>query len=76
LFNLFSNQKFNLIFFDESLDAIDEFNSSLAVDIIKLMESEESSIFIVSHRQYVKEFFNNQLIINSDGKNSWIGDKK
>jgi DNA repair exonuclease SbcCD ATPase subunit len=72
LFNLFSNQRFNIMFFDEAFDAIDQFNSPLAIEIINLLKEDNNSIFVVSHRDYIKEFFDKQIHVSADllNKNS------
>jgi DNA repair exonuclease SbcCD ATPase subunit len=76
LFKLFSNQSFNIMFFDEALDAIDVYNSSLMIDLLKILEDENDpkTIYVVSHKEYIKDYFNKFLLLGSDkdNKNSWV----
>jgi DNA repair exonuclease SbcCD ATPase subunit len=76
LFKIFSNQTFNVMFFDEALDAVDVHNSSLMVDILKLIEDEDKTVYVVTHKDYIKQYFDKFLIIGSDidSKNSWVED--
>lgn len=72
LFKVFSNQEFNVFSFDEVLDPLDVNNSGIMVDIIKMLENENKTIFVISHKEHIQQLFENKIIINSDGKNSWI----
>lgn len=72
LFKTFSNQSINFLAFDEVFDALDKHNSEIVVDIIDLLKDENKTIFVISHKQYIQELFENKLVIMSDGKNSWM----
>jgi DNA repair exonuclease SbcCD ATPase subunit len=76
LFEQFSNTNINIFWFDEVLDPLDMSNSNLVVDLIKLIGEEDKTVFVISHKEHIQQLFDNKLVIESDGVNSWIGDNK
>jgi len=76
LFSKFSQTDISIMFFDEIFDPIDGHNSGIITDILSLLDTEDKTIFVISHDDEMKRYFKNHLIVSSDGENSWIGEKK
>lgn len=69
LYEYTGNTSLSVVFFDEVFDPLDVHNSHQMMDVLKVLGK---TAFVISHKEYVKEHFDNIMIVESDGKNSWI----
>lgn len=69
------NLKMNLLCFDEVDEHIDISASKAFFEIIKELEK-ENKILIITHKELLKEKFNNYIVVKSDGKSSFAELKK
>jgi len=63
-----SNKKLNIAFYDEVFDALDDKGIESVVELLQEQAQEKSSIFVTSHNDTLKSFFENSItVIKSNG---------
>lgn len=60
----FSGVKFNQVFFDESLDGLDESMKVKALYLFRSLETEYDSIFLVEHSNEIKAMIDNSYVVS------------
>lgn len=65
--------KFNTIFFDEAFDGLDEQMKVKAYGLLKTLELEYDSVFIVEHSSALKVMFDKQFEVSLTAEGSKIG---
>lgn len=58
-----SNKKINLCLLDEVVDSLDQVGIESVVELLKDMEKEKSSVFIISHNENLKSYFTNTITV-------------
>lgn len=61
-------KKLNIAIFDEAFDALDQEGIERVVALLQSLSSEKSSIFVISHNEYLKSYFDEVItIVKHDG---------
>lgn len=62
-----SNGKINVRLYDECFDALDAVGCENVIQLLKEMEKEVGTIFVITHNDHLKPFFENQLTVVKKG---------
>lgn len=58
-----ANNKMNIAFYDEIFDALDTVGVESVMDLLRDMSKEKSSIFVISHNDQIKSYFDKTLTV-------------
>jgi len=72
LYEMVSENSINLMIFDETFDALDKNNMHKIADVLSILEKKNKTIFILSHNDNVKKYFNNILVVEKQNNVSKI----
>jgi DNA repair exonuclease SbcCD ATPase subunit len=66
LFETVNDDSVNLMIFDETFDALDKKNMHKINNMLKILEEQDKTIFIISHNEDVKKYFKNFVIVEQN----------
>lgn len=66
-----STRKWNLLIFDEVLDALDTSGSEAVIDLFRLI-AQDKNIFVISHNDDVKRYFEDVIIVQKKNGISYL----
>jgi len=66
LYELSSGQSINVLFIDEVLDLLDKTNVEKVADIVKLLSELNKTVFVISHNEYVKKYFEHFVVVSKN----------
>ncbi len=69
-----SGIKFNTLFFDESLDGMDDQLKTKAFSLFSTLELEHESVLVIDHAESFKNLFNKQYLVSIESDRSAIVD--
>lgn len=66
LFETVNDDSVNVMIFDETFDALDKKNMHKMNNVLKILEEQDKTIFIISHSEDVKKYFRNFVIVEQN----------
>jgi len=62
----------NISFWDEVFDGLDETSSESVLQLLRAEAKQRSSVFVVTHLEWLKQYFNRVVTVIKDGGCSWL----
>ncbi len=75
LLNQRSNSKLNVVFLDEPFENLDPAGFDRVLTLLVEEMDQYESVFVITHRQELKDYFSNEITIVKQGKKSRIVDR-
>ncbi len=67
-----SNSKFNFLLYDECFDGLDDIGCENVIDLLQEMQKKIPSIFVITHNETLKSFFEHTLLVTKKDKETKV----